>query len=57
VLVSLIPGLRNLFLLSAMGSTEYGLVAFALALWIVTVRWIWRSRLFERFLGVDLGPD
>jgi cation-transporting ATPase E len=57
VLISLVPGLRSVFLLSAMGPAEYGLVALALALWLFTVRWIWRSRLFERFLGVDLGPN
>ena len=55
LLISLVPGLRSLFLLSPLGPLEYGLVGGAVVLWIFTVRWIWRSRLFERFLGINLA--
>jgi cation-transporting ATPase E len=54
LLIGLVPGLRSVFLLAPLGLPEYGLVGGAVILWIITVRWIWRSRLFERFLGVDL---
>ena len=56
VIISLVPGLRSLFLLSPMSVQEYALVAGTVALWLVTVRWIWRARLLGRFLGVELGP-
>jgi cation-transporting ATPase E len=54
LLIGLVPGLRSLFLLTSLGLPEYGLVGGAVILWIFTVRWIWRSRLFERYLGVNL---
>lgn len=57
LLLSLVPGLRGLFLLSPLGPLEYGLVGGAVALWIFTVRWIWCSRLFERFLGINLSAS
>ena len=55
LLISLVPGLRSLFLLSPLGPLEYGLVGGTVVLWIFSVRWIWRSRLFERFLGINLS--
>ena len=55
VIISLVPGLHSLFLLAPLGPADYGLVVVAVGVWIFTVRWIWRSRLIERFLGIDLG--
>jgi hypothetical protein len=56
VIISLVPGLRSLFLLSPLSVQEYALVLGAVVLWLFIVRWIWRARLLGRFLGVDLGP-
>ena len=38
LLMSLVPGLRSLFLLSPLGPLEYGLVGGTVILWLFTVR-------------------
>jgi cation-transporting ATPase E len=55
LIISLVPQLRNLFLLSPLTVQEYALVLGAVVLWLFIVRWIWRARLLGRFLGIDLG--
>jgi cation-transporting P-type ATPase E len=57
VIISLVPGLRSLFLLSPLTVQEYALVLGMVVLWLLIVRWIWRARLLGRFLGVNLGPE
>jgi len=52
VAVSVAPPLRGLFALSPLGLREIGLVVIALAVWTILVRWAWRGRLLERFLGL-----
>ena len=52
VAVSLAPPLRALFALSPLGLREIGLVVIALAVWTILVRWAWRGRVLERFLGL-----
>ncbi len=52
VAVSVAPPLRALFALSPLGLREIGLVVVALAVWTILVRWAWRGRLLERFLGL-----
>jgi len=52
VAVSVAPPLRALFALSPLGLREIGLVVIALAVWTILVRWAWRGRLLERFLGL-----
>jgi cation-transporting ATPase E len=56
LIISLVPVLRSLFLLSPLTVQEYALVLGAVVLWLFIVRWIWRARLLGRFLGIDLGP-
>jgi cation-transporting P-type ATPase E len=57
VIISLVPGLRSLFLLSPLTLQEYALTLGMIVLWLFIVRWIWRARLLGRFLGVNLGPE
>jgi len=52
VAVSVAPPLRALFALSPLGLREIGLVVIALAVWTILVRWAWRGRVLERFLGL-----
>jgi len=52
VAVSLASPLRALFALSPLGLRESGLVVIALAVWTIFVRWAWRGRVLERFLGL-----
>jgi cation-transporting ATPase E len=53
-LITMIPPLRTLFVLSPLGPQEYALLAFALTSWLFTVRLTWRKRLLSRYLCVDL---
>jgi hypothetical protein len=54
VLITMIPPLRALFLLSPLGLREYALLALAVTIWLFTVRLTWRTRLLSRYLSVDL---
>jgi cation-transporting ATPase E len=56
LIISVVPGLRSLFLLSPLTVQEYAVVLGTVVIWLLIVRWIWRARLLGRFLGVDLGP-
>jgi cation-transporting ATPase E len=51
--VSLVPSLRVVFALAALGWAHAGLVAAAVLVWLCLVRWAWRRRLLERFLSLD----
>jgi cation-transporting ATPase E len=49
------PALRDFFGLHLLGFWDYvGIVALVVA-WALALRAIWRARLFDRFLGVQLG--
>jgi cation-transporting P-type ATPase E len=52
VFVTLTP-LASLFELSMLGPFDIGLVAVAVLLWLLLVRWSWRRRWLDRFLGVN----
>jgi cation-transporting ATPase E len=54
VVILLVPPLRDLFVLYPLGLQEYMLLAGGLAVWLFMLRAIWRLRLLNRFLGVDL---
>jgi cation-transporting ATPase E len=51
--VTLLPPLRGLFMLTALGLQQYLLLALAVTLWLFTVRGAWRSHLLSRFLSFD----
>jgi len=52
-----VPSLREFYGLTLLQQWDhYLLIALAVALWLFVVRLIWRKRLFERYLNVDLGP-
>jgi cation-transporting ATPase E len=48
-----VPALRAFFTLVPLDGLAYVLLVVTAALWALVVRWLWRTRLFERFLGVD----
>jgi cation-transporting ATPase E len=54
VLGLVVPQIRSFFALQLDVRTACLLAATAI-LWAFAVRWLWRTRLFERFLGVDWG--
>jgi cation-transporting P-type ATPase E len=52
-IIVVVPALRSFFGLPFLGSLAYLFLAFTTALWALAIRGLWRTRLFERYLGVD----
>ncbi len=48
-----VPPLRAFFELTALDGRSYLLIGLAALTWVVILRFIWRTRLFERFLQLD----
>jgi cation-transporting P-type ATPase E len=44
--------LRNFFELVPLGWLDYVLIVTVVTVWAIVLRWVWRARLFERFLSV-----
>lgn len=53
LLFSFINPLGALFALTPLPARAYAGIAFAVALWVLLVRWMWRSNLLGRYLGMD----
>ena len=51
VAIAAVPGLRAGFGLVELPPIAVGLVTAALAAWLLLVRWLWRTRAIERFIG------
>lgn len=56
VLILLIPPLRDFFELVVLPIPFYGIIIAGVLLWMLIVRIVWRRRLFDRFLNIDLSP-
>ncbi len=53
---SAIPPLRRFFELTPLPSRVDGPIIFGvIVIWLFVLRFVWRARLFERYLGIDLG--
>jgi cation-transporting P-type ATPase E len=50
-----LPGARNFFDFSPMHYYDYFIIGAVALVWGLLARFVWRSRLLERFLEVDLG--
>jgi cation-transporting ATPase E len=50
------PG-RRFFGLSALDWKDFAIIGVAVLAWTVTLRWIWRSRVLDRFLSADFDLD
>ncbi len=48
------PKLRTFFELSMLGKFDYLFIGLVVVEWAMVLRWCWRSRTFDRFLGVRL---
>jgi cation-transporting P-type ATPase E len=55
LLFSFIDPLGALFALTPLPLRAYAGIAFAIALWLLLVRWMWRSNLLGRYLGMVEG--
>jgi cation-transporting P-type ATPase E len=53
VVVNLIPSTRNIFELQPLPLQDHLFVGGVIVIWTLLIRYIWRARLFDRFLGLD----
>jgi cation-transporting ATPase E len=51
VVIAAVPGLRAGFGLVVLPPLAVGFTALALAIWLLLVRWLWRTRAIDRFIG------
>jgi cation-transporting ATPase E len=54
VAIMLVPALRESFELASLRGVDFGLIGGVVSLWAVVLRFVWRRRLFERWLGLDV---
>jgi hypothetical protein len=53
----LIEPLREFFELARLGLKDFLLIGGITVVWAVSLRYIWRTNLFERLLGITNAPD
>ncbi|MDQ3928118.1 MAG: HAD-IC family P-type ATPase, partial [Chloroflexota bacterium] len=53
--IASVPLLRDFFDLTPLGIADYLTIGAVMGLWALTVRYVWRHRLFDRFLDAELG--
>lgn len=51
--ILLVPGLREFFQLHILRLVDYAAIAGALMLWGLLLRWMWRAKIFTRFLRLE----
>jgi cation-transporting ATPase E len=54
--IAFVPPLSGLFDLRPVKPLDAAVIVAAAAVWVFLVRWAWRRRLLERFLGTDPEP-
>jgi cation-transporting ATPase E len=52
-----LPGARNFFDFSPMRYYDYLIIGAVALAWAGLLRWVWRTKLLDRFLGVDLSAE
>jgi hypothetical protein len=50
-----VPFARTFFGLALLPVTDVAIIAAVVAVWALALRFAWRRRLFERFLGLGTG--
>ncbi|MGC1395081.1 MAG: hypothetical protein WA828_12445, partial [Coleofasciculaceae cyanobacterium] len=55
IIVIIVPPLRNFFELSSLSLMSYLFIGLVAIEWCLILRFIWRTRFLDRFLGVDLS--
>jgi cation-transporting P-type ATPase E len=57
LIIMAVPSLRDFFELVKLPDYHYPLICLAAVAWAVILRWVWRTRLLDRFLGLDMHPS
>jgi cation-transporting ATPase E len=53
IAVMLLPVTQVFFDLAPLGWLNWALIVVTAAIWLFSIRWVWRSRFLERFFGLD----
>ncbi len=54
-MITAVPSLRDFFELTPLRGLDYLLIGIVVAVWALLLRLIWRARLFERLLDLEVG--
>ncbi len=54
-LIMYLPGLRGFFGLRGLNDVDYGIVVTVVLVWMYVLRWVWKTKAFERFFGYGDG--
>jgi cation-transporting ATPase E len=57
VMIFAISPVRSFLGFVPLSATMYGAIALIVVVWAIVLRFIWRKRLFERFLGIELSTN
>ena len=55
VVINAVEPLRDFFELIILRPQDYAMICAGVVVWAVILRYVWRRRLFERFLGIELN--
>ncbi|NEP85585.1 MAG: HAD-IC family P-type ATPase [Okeania sp. SIO2C2] len=55
VVILAVPPLRQFFELSLLSAHDYVVISWVAIVWCLLLRYVWRAKLLDKFLGVDLG--
>jgi cation-transporting ATPase E len=50
VVIMLVPGLRDFFELATLSLSDCAVMAVSLVVWVFVLRFLWRAKIFNRFL-------
>jgi cation-transporting ATPase E len=53
--IMLVPTVRQSFELTPLRGIDMALIGAVVILWAMVLRFVWRQRYFERWLGIDIG--
>jgi len=56
VIILFVPGLRNFFEIVPLAAIHYWGIAAVTMVWAIAVRFVWRNKLLDRFLGIQISP-
>lgn len=57
VVIMLIPPMRGFFELVLLRAQDYAIIGGATLIWMLVLRFIWKYRVFQRFLGLESEPN
>jgi cation-transporting ATPase E len=53
VVIMLVPGLRDFFELMSLSPSDWVVITISLVIWVFVLRFLWRAKIFARFLRLE----